>query len=62
MAQLDVSSILGPGGVIAHSLGGFEVRPQQLRMAEAVAQVIEEAARAGDDDVDATAQLVYLGR
>jgi ATP-dependent DNA helicase DinG len=38
---MSVSSILGPDGVIAHKLPGYEPRPQQLDMAEAVARAIE---------------------
>ena len=36
------ASILGPDGAIARRLGNFEPRPQQLRMAEAVAAAIAE--------------------
>jgi ATP-dependent DNA helicase DinG len=34
------ASILGPGGAIAARLGNYEVRPQQLEMADAVAAAI----------------------
>jgi ATP-dependent DNA helicase DinG len=34
------ASILGPDGAIAHRLGNYELRPQQLQMAEAVADAI----------------------
>jgi ATP-dependent DNA helicase DinG len=34
--------ILGPGGLIAKKLPGFEVRPQQMRMAEAVDEAFEK--------------------
>lgn len=33
---LDVKKILGEGGLVGQSYGGFEVRPQQLKMARAV--------------------------
>src|ERR671934_2745389 len=33
-------SILGPDGTIAHRLAGYEPRPQQLKMADAVADAI----------------------
>ncbi|MBV8317618.1 MAG: hypothetical protein JOZ53_21975, partial [Planctomycetaceae bacterium] len=36
----DVRAILGPGGAIARRLPGYEPRPQQLTMAEAVADAI----------------------
>lgn len=36
-----VDDILGPGGRIAKRLADYESRPQQLRMAEAVAEAIE---------------------
>ncbi|MCI0680592.1 MAG: DEAD/DEAH box helicase [Gemmataceae bacterium] len=36
------SAILGPGGAIAERLGNYESRPQQLAMAEAVAQAIAD--------------------
>lgn len=42
MTQLDTDSVLGPEGLIARQLPGYEARPEQLRMAQAVAQVIEE--------------------
>ena len=35
-----IASILGPGGLVAGQLPGFESRPQQLDMAEAVADAI----------------------
>ena len=41
MAQLDPASILGPGGAVARRLPAYEVRGQQLEMAEAVARAIE---------------------
>jgi ATP-dependent DNA helicase DinG len=34
--------VLGAGGIISHRYSGFEVRPQQLRMAEGVKGVLEE--------------------
>jgi ATP-dependent DNA helicase DinG len=42
MPSLDPIPILGPDGAIARRLPGYESRPQQLAMAEAVAQAIEE--------------------
>jgi ATP-dependent DNA helicase DinG len=39
---MSIVSILGPGGAIARRLGNYEVRPQQLDMAKAVARAIEE--------------------
>jgi len=36
MPILDIQEVLSPGGFIAQSLAGFEVRPQQLKMAGAV--------------------------
>ncbi len=33
---LDADGILGEGGLVAHAYGGFEVRPEQLDMAQAV--------------------------
>ena len=35
-----VRDVLGPGGAIARHLDGYEARPQQLAMAEAVAEAI----------------------
>lgn len=35
------AAILGPGGAIARRLNGYESRPEQLRMAEAVADAIQ---------------------
>lgn len=40
--KLTVREILGEGGLIAHRLPAYEVRPQQLEMAEAVEQAIAE--------------------
>ncbi len=37
---MSTASILGPGGVIARRLPGYEPRPQQLEMADAVADAI----------------------
>ena len=37
---MNVHAILGPGGAIARRLPGYEARPQQLTMAEAVADAI----------------------
>src|SRR3954471_8653006 len=39
---MSVPSILGPDGAIARKLPGFESRPQQLAMAEAVADAIAQ--------------------
>ncbi len=41
MARLDPASILGPGGAVARRLPSYELRDQQLQMAEAVAGAIE---------------------
>ncbi len=41
MAQIDSTSILGPDGAIARRLPSYESRPEQLRMADAVANAIE---------------------
>ncbi len=38
---MSIASILGPGGLVAGHYPGFESRPQQLDMAEAVAAAIE---------------------
>src|SRR5690348_7916869 len=42
MPSLDPIPILGPDGAIARRLPGYEARPEQLRMAEAVARAIDE--------------------
>ncbi len=39
---LDPAAILGPDGAVARRLPRYEVRDQQLRMAEAVAKVVDE--------------------
>jgi ATP-dependent DNA helicase DinG len=39
---MSIASILGPGGAVARRLGTYEERPQQLRMAEAVAAAIAD--------------------
>jgi len=39
---LNVKKILGEGGLIAASYAGFEARPQQLKMAQAVQKAFEE--------------------
>jgi ATP-dependent DNA helicase DinG len=39
---MSITSILGPGGAIARQLQNYEVRPQQLEMAAAVARAIDE--------------------
>jgi len=41
MVQLDPASILGPGGAVARRLPTYELRSQQLDMAEAVARAID---------------------
>jgi ATP-dependent DNA helicase DinG len=38
---LDINKILGEGGLVGQSYGGFEVRPQQLKMAQAVQDAFE---------------------
>src|SRR3954469_23098752 len=38
---MSTASILGPGGAVARRLPGYEPRPQQLEMADAVADAIE---------------------
>jgi ATP-dependent DNA helicase DinG len=40
MDGMSIASILGRGGAIAQRLGNYEPRPQQLEMAEAVAEAI----------------------
>jgi len=40
--SLSVSDILGPGGLVAEHLRGYEDRPQQLEMARAVAEAFEQ--------------------
>jgi ATP-dependent DNA helicase DinG len=42
MSSLDPIPILGPEGSIARRLAGYEARDEQLRMAEAVAQAIDQ--------------------
>src|SRR5262245_22731008 len=37
---MSVASVLGPDGLIAQRLGSYEPRPQQLQMADAVADAI----------------------
>src|SRR5438552_12487863 len=39
---MSLASILGPGGAVAQRLNNYEPRPQQLRMAEAVARAIAD--------------------
>src|SRR5262249_37196831 len=41
ITRMSVTSILGPEGQIAQRLPSYEVRPQQLAMAEAVAEAIK---------------------
>jgi ATP-dependent DNA helicase DinG len=43
MTSLDTVPILGPGGAVARRLPGYESRPEQLRMAEAVAEAIVDS-------------------
>src|SRR6516165_1350456 len=38
---MSTASILGPDGVIAGRLAGYETRPQQLEMADAVADALD---------------------
>src|SRR5579885_1656264 len=38
--RMSVASILGPGGAIARAMANYEVRKEQLQMAEAVADAI----------------------
>lgn len=40
---MDLSEVFRPGGLIAGKLEGYEHRPQQLKMAEAVSQAFAEA-------------------
>lgn len=40
VSQSQVEEILAPGGYIARSMPGFEVRPQQLEMAVSIAQAL----------------------
>jgi ATP-dependent DNA helicase DinG len=42
---MDTRSVLGPDGLIAKKLAGFESRPQQIEMAEAVAEAIHRRQR-----------------
>ena len=46
---------LEPGGPVARRMPGFEVRPQQLQMAEAVARVLAEGRVDVGDPVELTA-------
>ncbi|WZO96681.1 helicase C-terminal domain-containing protein [Isosphaeraceae bacterium EP7] len=41
MSLFDPAPVLGPGGSIARRLPGYESRPEQLQMAQAVARAIE---------------------
>ena len=41
MARLDPASILGPGGAVARRLPAYELRTQQLEMAQAVARAYD---------------------
>ena len=40
MNRLDVAGILGPGGLIAKAMPGYETRPEQFAMGQAVAEAI----------------------
>ncbi|MEQ1830257.1 MAG: helicase, partial [Pirellula sp.] len=40
MAELDIQSILGPGGKISHRIKKYEHRAEQLQMADAVAAAL----------------------
>lgn len=42
---MSVAAVLGAGGLVAQRLPGYEVRPQQLEMAEAIAAVIARGGR-----------------
>src|SRR5947209_3534603 len=42
MPSADTASILGPDGAVARRLERYEARPEQLQMAEAVAQAIAD--------------------
>jgi ATP-dependent DNA helicase DinG len=39
--DLTVADVLGPGGLLARAIAGYEQRPQQLKMADLVAQSID---------------------
>src|SRR5262249_28034367 len=40
--EMSLTSILDPGGLVAQRLNNYEPRPQQMRMAEAVARAIAD--------------------
>lgn len=40
--MLTVADVLGPGGLVSRRLAGWEHRPQQLQMAEAVRQALQD--------------------
>src|SRR5439155_13604735 len=42
---MDTRTVLGPDGLIAKKLSGFESRPQQIEMGEAVAEAIHRLQR-----------------
>jgi len=46
MSILTPQQVLGPGGLLAEQLEAYESRPQQLAMAELVAEVIDEGGHA----------------
>ena len=41
--SLDINHILGQGGLLAQAYSGFEIRPQQLKMAQAVQAAFEKS-------------------
>ncbi len=43
--SLDIGEVLGPGGIVAESSDGFEHRPQQIEMAEAVQSTLAGGGR-----------------
>ena len=40
-----MEKVFGPEGILAHHLPGYEARPGQQQMAEAVSRVLEESDR-----------------
>ena len=42
--ELNLRDLFGPGGLISQRLNGYEFRPQQLQMAEAVADALSSGA------------------
>ncbi|MBL1217105.1 MAG: helicase [Planctomycetes bacterium] len=43
--NLDLNAILSPDGAVARRLDGFELRPQQIEMAQAVGQALKDKSR-----------------